>query len=259
LSPLCDVATNAGKTVKLECDVSLGKPKAEIRWYRDAREIYKGVKHRLACDDNVASLTITGVDHTDAGNYRCEVYNQHGRVESTGNLVVNVAPVIDVDARYRAPQEVKSGSTLILPVNFSATPRPKVSWFRNGTPLGPRPGHVLIDSGDTYSTLTVLGVEGEEGGRYEAKVENIAGSARQAFDVVIKSVPLPPSSLRVTSIQRDAVTLSWEEPDDDGGVPITGYVIERSDATRGGWATIGTVDAMLTNSFRVPKLLEGGA
>ena len=52
------------------------------------REIYKGVKHRLACEDGVASLTIAGVDHTDAGNYRCELYNQHGRAESTANLVV---------------------------------------------------------------------------------------------------------------------------------------------------------------------------
>jgi len=67
---------------------------------------------------------------------------------------------------------------------------------------------------------------------------------------------LPPSSLRVTSIQRDAVSLSWEEPDHDGGMPITGYVVERSDAKRGGWATLGTVDAFTTN-FKVPKLLEG--
>lgn len=65
-----------------------------------------------------------------------------------------------------------------------------------------------------------------------------------------------PSSLRVTSIQRDAVTLSWEEPEHDGGTPITGYVIERSDAKRGGWATVGTVDAR-TNSYKISKLLEG--
>ena len=58
------------------------------------------------------------------------------------------------------------------------------------------------------------------------------------------------------SIQRDAVTLSWKEPDSDGGMPITGYVIERSDASRLGWATVGMVDAY-TRNIRVPKLLEG--
>lgn len=99
---------------------------------------------------------------------------------------LSVVPSIDVDARYKQPQEVKSGSTLILPVNITGLPRPRVTWYRNGVPLGVRPGHVLIDSGDSYSTLTVQGIENEEGGRYEAHAENLAGSARHAFDVVIK-------------------------------------------------------------------------
>ena len=70
------------------------------------------------------------------------------------------------------------------------------------------------------------------------------------------AVPGAPSSLRITSIQRDAVTLSWEEADVDGGMPITGYVIERNDASRGGWVMIGSVNSH-TFSYRVPKLLEG--
>ena len=68
---------------------------------------------------------------------------------------------------------------------------------------------------------------------------------------------MPHQACGVTSIQRDAVTLSWEEPDHDGGMPITGYTVERSDATRGGWATLGSV-VPHTTSIRVPKLLEGG-
>ncbi len=39
-------------------------------------------------------------------------------------------------------------------------------------------------------------------------------------------------------------------------MPVTGYAIERRDATRGGWTTVGTVDSH-THSYRVPKLLEG--
>ena len=53
------------------------------------------------------------------------------------------------------------------------------------------------------------------------------------------------------------MTLSWEPPDVDGGAPITGYLVERCDATRGGagWATVGHLDAS-TFSFRATKLLE---
>jgi len=73
----------------------------------------------------------------------------------------------------------------------------------------------------------------------------------------LTAVPDAPASLRLTAVQRDAVTLSWEAPEADGGAPISGYLVERSDAARAGagWATVGRVDAS-TFSFRVPKLIE---
>jgi len=67
-----------------------------------------------------------------------------------------VPPVIDIDPRYKAPQEVKRGSTLVLPVNYTGVPRPKATWFHRGIPLNVRHGHIHIDSGDAYSTLTIL-------------------------------------------------------------------------------------------------------
>ncbi|ELT96024.1 hypothetical protein CAPTEDRAFT_139787 [Capitella teleta] len=137
-----------------------------------------------------------------------------------------------------------------------SNPTPRVTWLRNGVPLSTLPGHVLIDSGETFSTLTLLGIEKEEGGKYEAVVENVAGTARHEFRVTVKSTPSAPTSLRVTSILRDAVTLAWEAPESDGGESISGYVIERKDAVRGGWTSVGTCNAY-THSFKVGKLLEG--
>ena len=40
-------------------------------------------------EDNVVSLTISNVEHSDAGLYRCELYNPHGRAETAGALIVN--------------------------------------------------------------------------------------------------------------------------------------------------------------------------
>lgn len=37
---------------------------------------------------------------------------------------------------------------------------------------------------------------------------------------------------------------------------MTGYVVERSDVTRGGWVTVGSTDSHTFN-FKIPKLLEG--
>ena len=51
------------------------------------------------------------------------------------------------------------------------------------------------------------------------------------------------------------MTVAWDMPDSDGGLPITGYVIERRDA-KGGWITAGTVDSH-ARSFKISTLLEG--
>jgi len=81
---------------------------------------------------------------------------------------------------------VKRGGMLVLPVSFSGSPRPKVTWYHRGVPLTARPGHVHVDYGDGYATLTVAGIESSESGKYEVVVENVAGTAKMDFDVIVK-------------------------------------------------------------------------
>jgi Immunoglobulin I-set domain len=57
--------------------------------FKDARELHKSAKHRIGSDESSTSLTISDVNYNDAGVYRCELSNQHGRVETTGLLIVN--------------------------------------------------------------------------------------------------------------------------------------------------------------------------
>lgn len=56
-------------------------------------------------------------------------------------------------------------------------------------------------------------------------------------DIIILSIdpPGPPTRLEPSDITKDAVTLTWCEPDDDGGSPITGYWVERLDPDTDKW------------------------
>ena len=47
-------------------------------------------------------------------------------------------------------------------------------------------GHIQIETGDGYSTLTITGIETLEAGKYRIEVENQAGSASTEFQVVVK-------------------------------------------------------------------------
>jgi len=52
------------------------------------------------------------------------------------------------------------------------------------------------------------------------------------FSVSSPTSPTPPTGLAATAVSSSQINLSWNAPTDNGGSPITGYVIERS--TNGG-------------------------
>lgn len=64
----------------------------------------------------------------------------------------------------------------------------------------------------------------------------------------------------VTNITMDSMTINWEEPEEDGGTPITGYWLERKETTGKRWTRV-TRDPIrpmgLGESFVVSGLIEG--
>lgn len=68
--------------------------------------------------------------------------------------------------------------------------------------------------------------------------------------------PGTPRSLDVTEVTKDSVTLTWQAPTADGGAPITGYTIEKRDASKNNWIGIGNVDVN-KKTFTAGRLWEG--
>ena len=72
----------------------------------------------------------------------------------------------------------------------------------------------------------------------------------------LSDVPSAPTNLRASQVSGDSVTLDWSKSRSDGGSPLTGYVIERRDATSNYWTRVGSVDHRKT-SFVVTNLRPG--
>ncbi|ESO84504.1 hypothetical protein LOTGIDRAFT_176120, partial [Lottia gigantea] len=114
---------------------------------------------------------------------------------------------------------------------------------------------------DTIYTVTDL-IENDD---YEFRImaENAAGAgkATQAIGPIKAKDPFaapsaPIGPLEVTDIQRDNATIAWKAPEDDGGSPITGYIIEKRDTKRNNWSKVGKAPAGSTE-YNVPGLIEG--
>lgn len=76
------------------------------------------------------------------------------------------------------------------------------------------------------------------------------------FVVFFSDKPLAPRNLQVAEIYKDFITVQWEAPEQDGGSPITKYIIEKADAKRAVFSAIGETDSS-TLKFKATKLYEG--
>lgn len=58
--------------------------------------------------------------------------------------------------------------------------------------------------------------------------------------LILAAPSKPKGPLKVSEVTAEGCELKWQKPDDDGGVPIDHYVIERMDTEMGRWVPVTT-------------------
>jgi len=77
-------------------------------------------------------------------------------------------------------------------------------------------------------------------GTYIIKASNENGSDTAEVKVTVLDHPAPPRGpLDISNVTKDGCDLKWKEPDDDGGAPVSHYVIEKQDQSSGRWVPCG--------------------
>lgn len=56
-----------------------------------------------------------------------------------------------------------------------------------------------------------------------------------SYNFLFVDVPGAPRNLQPTEVNKSSVTLTWEVPEQDGGSPVTGYIVERRQTTATRW------------------------
>ncbi len=65
--------------------------------------------------------------------------------------------------------------------------------------------------------------------------------------VLSLDTPGAPYKLEPSDIAKDSLTLTWYEPDEDGGSPITGYWVERYEPDHDRWIRCNKLPIKDTN------------
>lgn len=63
--------------------------------------------------------------------------------------------------------------------------------------------------------------------------------------------------MKVKDIEKTSITLEWQPPKSDGGSPLTGYVIEKKEASRPSWSRVERIHPDQT-TLNVKNLIEKG-
>ena len=105
-------------------------------------------------------------------------------------------------------------------------------------------GSVIVESTDYTSKLHIMCLERVDTGTFYFRAENVHGFAEIAVDVIVMVPPLKPRGpLRIDDVCGDGCTAIWSKPEDDGGSPITHYIVEKVHGAGDNFSPCGRVNA----------------
>ena len=52
--------------------------------------------------------------------------------------------------------------------------------------------------------------------------------------------PAPPRNIEASDFAGEALTLNWMAPRDNGGSPVTNYIVEKADSKSGSWTKVSS-------------------
>ncbi|XP_077990140.1 twitchin-like isoform X3 [Glandiceps talaboti] len=148
-------------------------------------------------------------------------------------------PKINVDP-YAREIKVRAGETLKIDAPIIGSPPPTVTWFKDNKPVT-QAGRTTLDNPEDKALLTTTTAERGDTGTYKLQLENDRGIATADFKVIVLDAPSAPGGpLTPNDVDKESVTLTWNEPDDDGGGMLSGYIVEKKKVNEPTWSKVSS-------------------
>lgn len=80
---------------------------------------------------------------------------------------------------------------------------------------------------------------------------------KSLFVIYSLAVPTPPGTPEILVSGKDFATIEWLKPENDGGSPITHYLVERHEKKSARWVKVNKDGAHLDTTLKVAGLTEG--
>ncbi|XP_023230322.1 leucine-rich repeats and immunoglobulin-like domains protein 3 [Centruroides sculpturatus] len=176
-----DITVKVDSVARLECAAE-GSPTPEIAWQKDGGDDFPAARERrmhVMPSDDV--FFIVDVKPFDMGVYTCTAKNDAGIVMANASLTVLETPSF---VRAMKDKETKSGETAVLECFASGSPKPKLTWLKDGGPLIPTERHFFtVDN----QLLVIVQSQVSDSGEYTCEMSNTLGTERDSSYLTIYS------------------------------------------------------------------------
>ncbi|KAL8579176.1 hypothetical protein ACOMHN_010760 [Nucella lapillus] len=221
-------------------DVKATNPhKLPVKWLKDGEPVPDSVRFEVGQKGELYKLTVKNTELGDDAEYALQIGERSTRCHLTVDPLPR-PPKIDLD---KVPREifVKQGENISVAIPFSGSPLPRAQWSKNGQLLNE--ANLDTETVPGCTTLRIPGAQRGDTGNYELMLSNEAGTDKVPIKITIMGPPsLPLGPLDVMDIFSDRCALLWDKPKDDGGAPITHYVVEKCDQDTGLWEPVCETD-----------------
>ncbi len=154
---------------------------------------------------------------------------------------------------------IKVGRSHKWSVDVKAEPHADLTWcWRDNVPLT-NTERINIENTTNHTDFTISDAVRKDGGVYTLKAENINGFDTEKVELIVLGKPSAPKGpLEVSGVHKEGCILKWQKPEDDGGMPIKEYEIEKMDQATGKWVRVGKIGGdRVPPTFNVTGLEPG--
>uniref|UniRef100_A0A673ANX2 Titin n=1 Tax=Sphaeramia orbicularis TaxID=375764 RepID=A0A673ANX2_9TELE len=226
--------------VTIEGKVSGSLPMS-VEWSKGRQKISEGFKYKLLQLENTVSLELKLSESSDTGEYSCKVWNSAGSCVSSAVLTAKgqSSDVNAITCRNRALGCITA------------------SWMKDRRELRSS-GNTRITFVSGTASLEISHASKSDAGDYLCKASNNVGSNFFALHVTVLDLPGPPiGPINILEVTPDHMMIQWRPPKDDGGTPVTNYVVEKKDVKKP-WEPWSVVSSGGTSTKAKVSRLEKG-
>lgn len=214
----------------------------------------------MVTDDNTPAVKIKDLSEGHTYMFRVKAVNAAGPsypslpTEEIVCKLKKLRPIIDKSQLSQI--KVSKNQTITLAAKVQGEPAPDKAWFYGRIEIKPCPSVEIIEKEHSIK-LVMHGARRDDTGIYTLKADNDHGQDQADVEVIVMVEPSKPKGpMKIYDIYAEGCTAEWQPPEDDGGTPITQYIVEKVEGASVNWIACGRTNGDVTKC-RITGLKPG--